>query len=55
MFSLLRIAIEVYITHEMSILIRENTHKSLRAYLHGGGGPQVDEETRLGGVTRLSI
>ena len=27
----------------------------LRACLHGGGGPQVSEETRLGGVTRLSI
>ena len=24
-------------------------------YLHGGGGPQVGEVTRLGGVTRLSI
>ena len=23
--------------------------------LHGGGGPQVSEVTRLGGVTRLSI
>ena len=28
---------------------------SLRACLHGGGGPQVDEVTRLGGITRLSI
>ena len=27
----------------------------LRAYLHGGGGPQVGEVTRLGGVARLSI
>ena len=27
----------------------------LRARLHGGGGPQVGELTRLGGVTRLSI
>ena len=26
-----------------------------RACLHGGGGPQVGEVTRLGGVTRLSI
>ena len=26
-----------------------------RACLHGGGGPQVSEVTRLGGVTRLSI
>ena len=26
-----------------------------RAFLHGGGGPQVGEVTRLGGVTRLSI
>ena len=25
----------------------------LRACLHGGGGPQVGEVTRLGGVTRL--
>ena len=29
--------------------------KELRACLHGGGGPQVGEVTRLGGVTRLSI
>ena len=28
---------------------------ALRACLHGGGGPQVGEVTRLGGVTRLSI
>ena len=27
----------------------------LKACLHGGGGPQVGEVTRLGGVTRLSI
>ena len=27
----------------------------IRAYLHGGGGPQVGEVTRLGGVTRLAI
>ena len=26
-----------------------------RACLHGGGGPQVGEITRLGGVTRQSI
>ena len=25
-----------------------------RAYLHRGGGPQVDEVTHLGGVTHLS-
>ena len=29
--------------------------RSLRACLHGGGGPQVGEVTRLGGVTHLSI
>ena len=29
--------------------------RKLRACLHGGGGPQVGEVTRLGGVTRLSI
>ena len=28
---------------------------SVRACLHGGGGPQVGDVTRLGGVTRLSI
>ena len=27
----------------------------LRACLHGGGVPQADEVTHLGGVTRLSI
>ena len=29
--------------------------QSLKASLHGSGGPQVGEVTRLGGVTRLSI
>ena len=29
--------------------------KGLRACLHGGGGPQVGEVTRLGGITRLFI
>ena len=29
--------------------------RRLRACLHGGGGPQVGEVTRLSGVTRLSI
>ena len=29
--------------------------RSLRACLHEGGGPQIGEVTRLGGVTRLSI
>ena len=28
---------------------------TIRACLHGGGGPRVGEVTRLGGVTRLSI
>ena len=30
-------------------------HTSIRAYLHGGGGPQVGDVTRLGGITRLFI
>ena len=30
-------------------------YPQLRACLHGGGGPQVGEVIRLGGVTRLSI
>ena len=29
--------------------------RGLRACLHEGGGPQVGEVTRLGGVTSLSI
>ena len=29
--------------------------RCVRACLHGGGGPQVGEVTRLGGVARLSI
>jgi len=33
---------------------RENTCR-LRACLHGGGGPQVSEVTRLGGVTHMPI
>ena len=28
---------------------------SSRAFLHGGGGPQLGEVTRWGGVTRLCI
>ena len=28
---------------------------AFRTFLHGGGGPQVGEVTRLGVVTRLSI
>ena len=28
---------------------------AFRTFLHRGGGPQVGEVTRLGGVTRLSI
>ena len=34
--------------------IRKCRH-SLIACLHEGGGPQVGQVTRLGGVTRLSI
>ena len=41
--------------YDSAILPRENTHKNLRACLHVGGGPQVGEVTRLGGVTGLSI
>ena len=33
---------------------RELLH-NFRACLHGGGGPQEGELTRLGGVTRLSL
>ena len=36
------------------ILMQKSSHAH-RACLHGGGGPQVGEVTRLGGVTRLSI
>ena len=53
----------ISITHIiMVILFYEESDKllrliklSLRACLHGGGGPQEGEVTRLGGVTRLSI
>ena len=37
------------------INIPVTTDVLLRACLRGGGGPQVGEVTRLGGVTRLSI
>ena len=30
-------------------------HERLRACLRGGGGPQVGEVTRFGGVNRLSV
>ena len=33
---------------------KNKMNSRLRACLHGGGGPQVGEVTRLGGVTRLS-
>ena len=40
----------------MVLCIYTRLHLSkVRACLHGGGGPQVGEVTRLGGVTRLSI
>ena len=32
----------------------ENCEWSLRACLHGGGGPQVGEVTGLGGVTKVA-
>ena len=35
--------------------IDTNFVESFRACLHGGGGPQVGEVTRLGRVTRLSV
>ena len=35
--------------------LRFSKFNPLRASLHGGGGPQVGEVTRLGGVTRLFI
>ena len=36
-------------------IINVATTVCFRACLHGGGGPQVGEVTRLGGVTHLSI
>ena len=37
-------------------LLQTNEYKvTIRACLHGSGGPQVGEVTRLGGVTCLSI
>ena len=35
--------------------LQKSNGSSLKDCLHGGGGPQVGEVTRLGGVTRLSI
>ena len=35
--------------------VPEDLLSCFRAFLHGGGGPQVDEVTRLVGVTRLAI
>ena len=37
------------------VLTMGDKSPGIRACLHGGGGPQVGEVTRLGGVTRLSI
>ena len=39
----------------MQISGRVPDEMQIRACLHGGGGPQVGEVTRLGGVTHLSI
>ena len=36
-------------------LVETLGNNSLRACSHGGGGPQVGEVPRLGGVTNLSI
>ena len=41
-------------SHEKTKTITKSFHKG-RACLLGGGGPQVGEVTRLGGVTRLFI
>ena len=41
----------IYVNHDSVI----KQICQLKACLHGGGGPQVGEVTRLGGVTRLSI
>ena len=41
------------VLHDYNVKLPETSY--LRACLHGGGGPQVGEVTRLGGVTRLSI
>ena len=35
--------------------MEKERNEKLTACLHGDGGPQVGEVTRLGGVTRLSI
>ena len=32
----------------------KTVHSYLRACLHGGGGPQEDEVTRLGGVKKIT-
>ena len=37
------------------MLFIQELKPSLRACLHGGGGPQVGEVTGFGGVTPLSI
>ena len=42
---------EVYYRHSATL----KSKGLFRACLHGGGGPQVSEVSRLAGVTRLSI
>ena len=41
--------------YDMSSCFIDVAQTLLRACLRGGGGPQVGEVTRLGGVTHLSI
>ena len=44
-----------FIFGKQRLSLRLKEYEGVRACLHGGGGPQVGEVTRLGGVTRLSI
>ena len=40
---------------QRNAVMEKERNEKLRACLHGDGGPQVGEVTRLGGVSRLSI
>ena len=47
--------IHFFVQHEGDWRPTRPPQQVIRACLHGGGGPQIGEVTRLGGVTRLSI
>ena len=51
----LQVHLYVTVSQFLASNVRMYDNGSLKACLHGCGGPQLGEVTHLGGVTRLSI